>query len=419
MVVKRLRRPAVTADGNEEIAELPRSPVPRGDRRSRSRHRRDHLPPTGESPGRELEEQLKDDSAEGPAPAAALDNSHGQESVKSTVSKKTKFPHMDVQPASVDTALESTQLPTPTKGMRYLFRRDFHLLPKNVQAEYNRFVLSREPGKQKEMNRIILLAVKQQGGEYRGTVETNDRHWLHYFNKSEEKYAHHGLVGYSYTEIKARLGSADEVTAGKARGDIVVSVDSDGRQWYHLGRQSSGLKRQARHVEEIGQTNSNVIADDVHIATEDIGDEDWLKFTTSLSQMAGMSNSSASSHKSPAAARASDMVVRKVHEAYEVSSKVSKNLRSKSLELSGKVDTAITSGGLHTARTVSSICDQIEDMLIQDSGSLPEHVMMSKLLEFSKLYKDMKAKEREVLRLHKTFCKQIKADTPPPYETEV
>ena len=91
------------------------------------------------------------------------------------------------------------------------------------------------------MNRIILLAVKQQGGEYRGTVETNDRHWLHYFNKSEEKYAHHGLVGYSYTEIKARLGSADEVTAGKARGDIVVSVDSDGRQWYHLGRQSSGL----------------------------------------------------------------------------------------------------------------------------------------------------------------------------------
>ena len=130
MVVKRLRRPAVTADGKEEIAELPRSPVPRGDRRSRSRHRRDHLPPTGESPGRELEEQLKDDSAEGPAPAAALDSSHGQESVKSTVSKKTKFPHMDVQPARVDTALESTQLPTPTKGMRCLFRRDFHLLPK-------------------------------------------------------------------------------------------------------------------------------------------------------------------------------------------------------------------------------------------------------------------------------------------------
>ena len=68
---------------------------------------------------------------------------------------------------------------------------------------------------------------------------------------------------------------------------------------------------------------------------------------------------------------------------------------------------------------MSSICGQNEDMLIQDSGSLPEHVMMSKLIEFSKLYKDMKAKEREVLRLHKTFCKHIKADTPPPYETEV
>ena len=121
MAPKRLRRPAVTADGNEEIAELPRSPVPRGDRRSRSRHRRDHLPPTGESPGRELEEQLKDDSDKGPAPAAALDSSHGQESVKSTVSKKTKFPHMDVKPGRVDTALESTQLPTPTKGMRFPF----------------------------------------------------------------------------------------------------------------------------------------------------------------------------------------------------------------------------------------------------------------------------------------------------------
>ena len=184
--------------------------------------------------------------------------------------------------------------------------------------------------------------------------------------------------------------------------------------WIRTAVTSAGNLRQARHIEEIGLT-----ADDVRIAIEDIGDEDWLKFTTSLSQMAGMSNSSASSHKSPAAARASDMVVRKVHEAYEVSSKVSKNLRSKSLELSGKVDTAITSGGLHTARTVSSICDQIENMLIQDSGSLPEHVIMSKLLEFSKLYKDMKAKEREVLRLHKTFCKQIKADTPPPHETEV
>ena len=187
-------------------------------------------------------------------------------------------------------------------------------------------------------------------------------------------------------------------------------------QWIRTagsGITSAGNLRQARHIEDIGLT-----ADDVRIATEDIGDEDWQKFTTSLSQMAGMSNSSASSHKSPAAARASDMVVRNVHEAYEVSSKVSKNLRSKSLELSGK-DTAITSGGLHTARTVSSICDQIENMLIQDSGSLPEHVIMSKLLEFSKLYKDMKAKEREVLRLHKTFCKQIKADTPPPHETEV
>jgi hypothetical protein len=58
-------------------------------------------------------------------------------------------------------------------------------------------------------------------------------------------------------------------------------------------------------------------------------------------------------------------------------------------------------------------------MLIQDGGSLTEHVMMSKLVEFSKLYKDMHAKEREVLRLHKRFCKQIKADPPPPYETEV
>ena len=200
------------------------------------------------------------------------------------------------------------------------------------------------------------------------------------------------------------------MTAGKARGDIVVSVDSDGRQWYHLGRQSSGLKRLARQVEESGQTNSNVTVADARIAIEDLGDEDWLKFTTSLSKMAGMSNSSASSHTSPAAARASDMVVRKVHEAYDVFSKVSKSLRSKSLELIGKADTAITSGALQTARTASSICDQIE---------VPEHVMMSKLVEFSKLYKAMHAKEREVLRLHKTFCKQIKADRPPPYETEV
>jgi len=126
------------------------------------------------------------------------------------------------------------------------------------------------------MNRIILLAVKQQGGEYRGTVETNDRHWLHYFNKSEEKYADHSLVGYSYTEIKARLGSADEVTAGKARGDIVVSVDA------RLGRQSSGLKRQARHIEKVRETSPDLTADEVRISTEDIRDEDWLKVAKSL-----------------------------------------------------------------------------------------------------------------------------------------
>ena len=66
------------------------------------------------------------------------------------------------------------------------------------------------------------------------------------------------------------------MTAGQDRGDIVVSVDA------RLGRQSSGLKWQARHIEKVRETSPDLTADEVRISTEDIRDEDWLKVAKSL-----------------------------------------------------------------------------------------------------------------------------------------
>ena len=330
MPPRRSRRLKPAVGGDDDLGEIEEvaSRVPRG--KSKAKAKCKALAKPDDVLGQELE--------------VTSGTSHGQEEVQTP-----SFPDVETAPEKHDKHCsedveDPSTVPRITPGMRYIFYRDFEVLPPKVQSEYNRLKVSREPGKQQEMNRIIYLAVKQTGDcdSYRGFVETNDRQWLQFFKKIEEKYADHRLEGYSYTEIKALLGGADEVTAGKVRGDIVVSVDANGREWFHMGRQSSGLKRQTRSLQEVGQSNSDITAEDLHVASEDMQDEDWLKFATTLSQMSEMSNSSASSHTSPAAV-ASDMILSKVQETYDALNTVSKNLRSKSIELKGKVDTTITS----------------------------------------------------------------------------
>ena len=109
----------------------------------------------------------------------------------------------------------------PSRGARYVFESQFHTLPEAVRKEYEAEKLSKVPGKQTRMNRIILKATQGKVEGYTGSLRTNEAEWRQILSKVEARYTDDRAEGYCFTELLALLKTEQAIADGIKRGDVV------------------------------------------------------------------------------------------------------------------------------------------------------------------------------------------------------
>ena len=73
-----------------------------------------------------------------------------------------------------ETTIDGDDYRTPSRGQKYVFNRDYNLLPEVVRKEYEEIKLSKTPGKTKQLNALVNRAVKDRAGGYRANVDTSE-----------------------------------------------------------------------------------------------------------------------------------------------------------------------------------------------------------------------------------------------------
>ena len=123
---------------------------------------------------------------------------------------------------------------TPLRGIKYVFESRFSELPEFVQKAYNDEKLSRVPGKQARMNAIINAAVRDKKMNYRSSLRTDPVEWCHMRSKIDKMYKNERAEGYSYTELKARLGSDQAIQDGIRIGDIEMEDSNQKHEFFQI-----------------------------------------------------------------------------------------------------------------------------------------------------------------------------------------
>ncbi len=278
---------------------------------------------------------------------------------------------------------------TITRGQKYIFDRDFELLPQAVQDEYHRLRTSKEPGKQRKMNAIVSTAVSDRSGTYKGNAVVNERVWAEFFTKTNKKWKSNSTTGMTCTEIRAKLGDK-LLEEGLRCGDVIESVEG-GRKFYHMARISTGMEMRVESHEECKQQNSAVAASSWDSMKQDLQTVDWAD---------GLEHPQ--SESSLACGLADDSLMAKAQEAYDAIQISSTNVRKACRQLaSGPADPAIVASALKMAKDVQIYLDRIEEFLVSDRRSLQDSPLRSCLLEAARSFQALRVKEFELSALVK------------------
>ena len=169
-----------------------------------------------------------------PAAKAAFPTLEAEEDNKPAILDKKLTTEEEEEESSQKEDLDTYNTEAPLRGIRYVFESRFSELPEFVQKAYNDEKLSRVPGKQARMNAIINAAVRDKKMNYRSSLRTDPVEWCHMRSKIDTRYKNERAEGYSYTELKAKLGSDQAIQDGIRIGDIEVEDSNQKHEFFQI-----------------------------------------------------------------------------------------------------------------------------------------------------------------------------------------
>ena len=174
-----------------------------------------------------------------------------------------------------------------------------------------------------------------------------------------------------------------------------------------MGRRSSGKRKESRKDEQAETKRKVEDEAEKQEMVISLTDQAWMRVENDDDNFMPSGNSSSSCTMGSALAPkvVSDELMLKIQQAFDAVNNSQNSLRSVVLNLRGKVDMAILSGGMEKVSLAQGCLGQLEAALLTPKEELNEGELRKMLIEIARTYQGVRLKELEISSLNKTFSK--------------